>query len=127
MGYRILIVDDSPMSRILLREMLESMGHQVIGEADSGSAGLEAYGKLKPDLITLDISLPDMDGIQVLRELRRTSNGAKVVLVSGNDQKKILDQAKVLKAPLVCKPFDIKTLTGALSIAAGSPAPGGIR
>ena len=127
MGYRILIVDDSPMSRILLREMLESMGHQVIGEADSGSGGLEAYGKLKPDLMTLDISLPDMNGIQVLRELRRTSSSAKVVLVSGNDQKKILDQAKVLKAPLVCKPFDIKTLTNALSAVTGSPAPGGLR
>lgn len=115
------------MSRILLREMLESMGHQVVGEADSGSTGLEAYGKLKPDLMTLDISLPDMDGMQVLRELRRTFASARVVLVTGNDQKKILDQAKVLKAPLVCKPFELKTLTEALALVTGSAAQGWLR
>ncbi|MFA6092605.1 MAG: response regulator [Elusimicrobiota bacterium] len=105
MGHRILVVDDSPLSRILLKEMLTSLGHQVVGEAQSGEECLASYKELQPELVTLDISLPDMDGLTVLRELRAISPQARAVLVSGNDQKRVLEQAKLLKAPLVCKPF----------------------
>ena len=126
MGYRILIVDDSPISRITLREMLESVGHQIVGEADSGRGGIDAYHALRPDLMTLDISLPDMDGIQVLRELRLKVPSAKAVLISGNDQKKILDQARLLRAPLVCKPFSLEELEKALAQTAGA-APGALK
>ncbi|MBI5242140.1 MAG: response regulator, partial [Elusimicrobia bacterium] len=84
MGCRILVVDDSPISRVTLREMLESLGHQVVGEADSGRGGIDAFLALKPDVTTLDISLPDMDGIQVLRDIRLKAPSAKVILISGN-------------------------------------------
>ena len=127
MGYRILIVDDSSISRITIREILESLGHQIVGEADSGRGGIDAYRTLRPDLMTLDISLPDMDGIQVLRELRLKIPTVKVILISGNDQKKVQDQARLLRAPLVCKPFSVETLANAVAQAAGpvsgSPKP----
>jgi len=125
LGYRILIVDDSSISRITIRELLECLGHQIVGETDSGRGGIDAYRNLKPDLMTLDISLPDMDGIQVLRELRLKSPSAKVILISGNDQKKVQDQARLLRAPLVCKPFSLEILSKAVTQAFG-PAPGGL-
>jgi two-component system chemotaxis response regulator CheY len=123
MAYKILIIDDSEMLRMHLADMLASLGHEVVGEADSGEAGLAAFQKLKPDLVTLDISLPDMDGLAVLRELRRVSPSARVILVSGNDQKRILDFAAKMKAPLVCKPIELEILAAAIEkIGAASPS-----
>ncbi|MBI5244898.1 MAG: response regulator [Elusimicrobia bacterium] len=121
MAYKILIVDDSPLSRVMLREMLESLGHRVVGEADSGQGAIDGFLKLKPDVMTLDISLPDMDGIQVLRNIRLKMPRARVILVTGNDQKKIHDQAEQLKAPQVAKPFTMQALSDALALAFGSP------
>ncbi|MFA6028446.1 MAG: response regulator [Elusimicrobiota bacterium] len=119
MAYKVLVVDDSPMSRVLLTEMLSALGHEIVGEAESGQAGLDAFKKLRPDLVTLDISLPDMDGLAVLRELRHISPSARVVLVSGNDQKRVLDYAKQMKTPLVSKPFESKDLASAIDLAFG--------
>lgn len=115
MGYRILIVDDSPVLRIMLGEMLRGLGHTVVAEADTGAAAVKAYQEHKPDLVTLDISLPDADGISVLKDLRRVDPRARVLIVTGNDQKKILEQATALKAlGLLRKPFDEDELSALL-------------
>lgn len=107
MGYRVLVVDDSPVLRIMLREMLESLGHEVVEEAEDGEGALKAYREKRPELVTLDISLPDMNGIQVLQKLRLIDASANVLVVTGNDQKAIADKALTLKALSVLrKPFD---------------------
>jgi len=112
MGYRVLVVDDSPVLRIMLQEMLVSLGHQVVGEASSGAEALKAYRELKPDLVTLDISLPDMDGFAVLQNIRRADPGAKVMFVTGNDQKAIEQKASSFKAlGVLHKPFDSTELS----------------
>ncbi|HAH06809.1 MAG TPA: two-component system response regulator [Elusimicrobia bacterium] len=123
MAYKVLIVDDSPVTRIMIREMLETLGHQVVGEADSGRGGIDAFRSLKPDLLTLDVSLPDMDGLQVLRELRLKNPLVRVVMVTGNDQKKVLEQAKAMKAGFVAKPFSVQDLANALALAMGAAPP----
>jgi two-component system chemotaxis response regulator CheY len=106
LAYRILIVDDAPMMRIVIREMLEMLGQEIVGEADTGEGALEQYTLLKPDLVTLDISLPDKDGITVFRHLQQIDPAVKVVLVTGNDQDKIKEQAEQLGAlGLIPKPF----------------------
>lgn len=115
MPYKVLIVDDSPVLRIMLGEMLKSLGHTIVGEADSGAAGLKAYKEKKPDLVTLDISLPDENGLQVLEKLRRSDPAAKVLVVTGNDQKAVEDKALSLKAVGVLhKPFDEGELSAML-------------
>lgn len=107
MPYKVLIVDDSPVLRIMLAEMLKTLGHTIVGEADSGAGGLKAYKELKPDLVTLDISLPDETGLQVLEKLRRFDPAAKVIVVTGNDQKSVEDKAMSLRAlGVLHKPFD---------------------
>ncbi|MFH2202453.1 MAG: response regulator [Elusimicrobiota bacterium] len=107
MGYRILIVDDSPVLRIMLQEMLEAMGHEIVGEAEDGATAVALYREKKPDLVTLDVSLPDMNGIEVLQNIRRVDSAAKVLMVTGNDQKAIETKALALKAlGVLRKPFD---------------------
>lgn len=107
MAYKVLIIDDSPVLRIMLGEMLKSLGHTIIGEADSAASGLKAFRELKPDLVTLDISLPDENGLQVLEKLRRLDPAARVIVVTGNDQKSIVDKAMSLRAlGVLHKPFD---------------------
>lgn len=107
----------------MIREMLETLGHQIVGEADSGRGGIDSFRNLKPDLMTLDVSLPDMDGLQVLRELRLKAPLAKVVMVTGNDQKKVIEQARALRAGFVAKPFSVQDLANAIAQAMGGVPP----
>ncbi|PIP82565.1 MAG: hypothetical protein CO113_06555 [Elusimicrobia bacterium CG_4_9_14_3_um_filter_62_55] len=107
MSYRILIVDDSPVLRVMLSDMLQELGHQVVAEADSGAAALSAYPEHKPDLVCLDVSLPDISGLEVLPKLRRLDPRAKVLIVTGNDQKTLEAKVKSLGAiGVLHKPFD---------------------
>ena len=98
MPFKTLIVDDSFMCRIIIREFLDLLGHPVVGEASSGAEALAIYESLRPDLVTLDISLSDTDGISVLQRLRELDPAARVVIVSGNDQDSILADARRLGA-----------------------------
>lgn len=82
-GTRVLIVDDHPSFRTCARMILEADGFAVIGEAEDGAAALTAIEELRPDLVLLDIQLPDMDGFAVLEQLG--SNAPSVVLVSSRD------------------------------------------
>lgn len=116
MGYRIVIVDDSLMIRSLLKDFLEILGHQVVGEAEDGAAGLQAYQTHKPDLVTLDLSLPDTDGFALLQEIRRIDPAASAILITANTQDKIYRQAQALNVlALIQKPFEIKHVAAALA------------
>lgn len=107
MGYRILVVDDSPVLRIMLVEMLSAMGHEVVGDAETGAGALKVFREKKPELVTLDVSLPDMNGIEVLRRMKQIDPSARVLMVTGNDQKTLEKQAGSLKAlGVLHKPFD---------------------
>ena len=106
-----MVVDDSPVMRIMLHEMLISLGHQVVAEASNGTEALEAYEEHKPELVALDISLPDMDGLKVLQRLLRADPDAKVMIVTGNDQRAVERRAVALRAlGVVHKPFDPEEL-----------------
>jgi len=124
MGYRILIVDDSPVLRVMLAEMLGALGHEVVGEADCVKAGLEGYKDKKPDVVTLDVSLPDGNGLDLLKQLKRIYRDVKAFMVTGNDQDVVSKQAKALGAlGVLHKPFDVAELESLLR-KAGGPAGG---
>ena len=115
MGYRILVVDDSPVLRIMISEMLSELGHEIAGEADSGAAAIKAYREKRPDLVTLDISLPDMNGLDVLKKIRTIDPSARVLVVTGNDQEALESKAAELKAlGVLHKPFDAGELKAAI-------------
>ncbi|HEU5279459.1 MAG TPA: response regulator transcription factor [Gaiellaceae bacterium] len=81
----VLIVDDHPSFRASARTLLEAEGYQIVGEAESGAGAIQAVQKLHPDLVLLDVQLPDMDGFQVAEQLRKLDDPPEVVLTSSRD------------------------------------------
>jgi two-component system, chemotaxis family, chemotaxis protein CheY len=104
---RILIIDDSLYMRTMLKHILTDAGHEVIGEAADGKSGLKMVAELCPDMITLDVILPDQTGLDILKEIKRNCNkDIKVVLVSAVGQDVIIEEAMTLGAnDYIVKPF----------------------
>lgn len=84
-GMTVLIVDDHPSFRASARTLLEAEGYEVVGEAENGVAAVEAAVKLHPDLVLLDVQLPDLDGFQVAGRLRKLADPPVIVLTSSRD------------------------------------------
>lgn len=104
---KILIVDDSRISRKMLRNLLEADGHEIVGEAVNGEEGYLMYKELTPELVTMDITMPRMDGIEALQLIRKFDDGAKVVMISAAGQEsKIITAFKHGAKEFITKPFD---------------------
>lgn len=107
MTKRVLVVDDALIMRMRIKEIAQDAGWEIAGEAENGEAGLALYRKLRPDLTTLDIIMPKMDGVSALRKIREEDPQAKVVMVSAVDQKAKLTECIGLGAvDFIVKPFD---------------------
>ena len=86
MGKTVLIVDDHPSFRASARRMLEADGYEVVGEAADGTSAIDAVRELQPDVVLLDVRLPDVDGFQVAERLAANGAAAAVVLTSSRDR-----------------------------------------
>ena len=107
MAKQILIVDDAIFMRKILRSILEKAGYEIVGEADNGLRALELYPKLMPDLITLDITMPEMDGLETAKNLCSTYPSVKIIMVSAMGQKDMVIGAMVAGAKdFIVKPFE---------------------
>lgn len=103
----ILIVDDSRTSRKMLTGILEAAGHKIIGEAADGQAGVDQYKALNPDIVTMDITMPVLDGIKALQEIIEYDKSAKVIMVTAAGQKnKMVEAVKYGASDFLSKPFD---------------------
>lgn len=103
----ILIVDDSRTSRRILKEILEKAGHTVIGESTNGEDGYLKYKELKPDLVTMDITMPKLDGLEALQLIKKSDENAKVIMITAAGQKEKMIQAiKHGAADFIAKPYD---------------------
>ncbi len=89
----IMVVDDSMLLRRSLTTILEKMGHTVVAQAKSGKEALELYDKHKPYLVTMDITMPVMNGIETLRQLRQKYKDAKIVMVTSHGEEKLVIDA----------------------------------
>ena len=103
----ILLVDDSRTSRKILRNILESAGHTIVDEATDGEQAIEKYIASKPDVITLDITMPVMDGIEALKQIKLVDSDANVIMVSASSQKdKLIEAVKYGAEDFIAKPFE---------------------
>jgi len=114
---RIIIADDEPIIRLDLRKTLENMGHQVVAEAGDGSRAVDMARELKPDIVILDIKMPELDGIDAAKMI--TTDGiAPVLLLTAYSQKDLVDRAKDAGVfAYLVKPFKEADLLPAMEIA----------
>lgn len=112
---RIMIVDDSRTSRRILREILERNGHTIVGEATNGEEGYLKYKELKPEVVTMDITMPVMDGVESLSLIKKENPEAKVLMITAAGQReKMLDSVKRGAEEFVVKPFNEAEILWAL-------------
>ena len=113
MTERILIVDDHPLTRDALAGLLRQNGFDVVGEAAGGAEAIELAGTLKPDLVLLDLSMPEMDGLTAMREIRKRPNWKKLPIIAITAKAMRDDQEKAIEAganDYIAKPIDIEKL-----------------
>ena len=93
MAKNILIVDDAAFMRMKLKDILEKNGYNVVGEAQNGLEAVSLYKEVKPDLVTMDITMPEMDGIEALKEIKAVDPAAKVIMCSAMGQQGMVMEA----------------------------------
>jgi two-component system chemotaxis response regulator CheY len=113
---KILVVDDAAFMRLSLKTSLEKNGYDVVGEAENGLKAIEMYKKLKPEIVTMDITMPDMDGIEALAQIMKYDPKAQVIMLSAMGQEVKIREAVLLGAKgFIVKPFKEDYLIKALS------------
>lgn len=107
----VLIVDDAGFMRMALKLMLERNGFEVIGEADDGEVAVKQYQLLKPDLVTMDITMGEMSGVEALKKIKSIDKDAYVVMVSAMGQESVVREAIMAGAKgFIVKPFVEETI-----------------
>jgi len=106
MSNRILVVDDAAFMRMMIKDILVKNGYQVVGEAQDGAQAVEKYKELRPDLVTMDITMPEMDGIVALKEIRKIDPNAKIIMCSAmGQQAMVIDAIQAGARDFIVKPF----------------------
>ena len=108
---KVLIVDDASVVRLMIKKVLKEGNFEIVGEAANGIDALTKYKELRPDVVTMDITMPEVDGIQATRDIIAFDKNAKIVIMSGIDQKEMLWQAiRAGAASYIVKPFEDERL-----------------
>jgi len=117
---RILITDDTAFMRMTLRKVLESNGYEVVGEAEDGLDAIEKYKELRPDIVTMDITMPKMDGITAIREIMKVDPQARIIVCSAMGQKPMVIEALNAGAKdFLVKPFQPQRVLEAIQKVGG--------
>lgn len=103
---RVMIVDDAAFMRMSIRSMLERNGYEVVGEAENGIEAIIKYMDLKPDIVTMDITMPEMTGIEALQGILKEDSKAKIIMMTAMGQESMVKQAVISGAKgFIIKPF----------------------
>jgi len=113
---KVLVVDDAAFMRRSLKIMLERNGYEVVGEAENGKAAIQKYRELKPDIVTMDITMPEMDGIQAVKTIKQIASDPKIVMISALGQENYIREAVLSGAVgFIVKPFKEEQVIRALN------------
>lgn len=106
MGKRVLVVDDAAFMRMMIKDILTKNGYEVVAEANDGLQAIEKYKEVSPDLVTMDITMPEMDGITALKEIKKIDANAKVIICSAmGQQAMVIDAIQAGAKDFIVKPF----------------------
>ncbi|TCO79936.1 response regulator [Marinisporobacter balticus] len=102
----ILVVDDAAFMRMMIKDVLTKYGFNVLGEAENGAKAVEKYKELNPELVIMDITMPEVDGIQALKEIKKINPNAKIVMCSAmGQQAMVIEAIQAGAGDFIVKPF----------------------
>lgn len=117
---RVLIVDDAAFMRMMIKDILEKNGYEIVGEANNGIKAVEIFKKENPDVVTMDITMPDMDGIEAVKEIRKIDPNAKVIMCSAmGQQTMVMDAIRAGARDFIVKPFQADRVLEAIKKVVG--------
>ncbi|MFS0675181.1 response regulator [Ornithinibacillus sp. 179-J 7C1 HS] len=112
---RVLITDDAAFMRMQLKDIISKLGHEVIGEAENGLIAIEQAKELTPDLITMDITMPEMNGVDATKEIKKILPGTKIIMCSAmGQQSMVVDAIQAGANDFVVKPFNMDRIKESL-------------
>lgn len=120
MAKNILICDDAAFMRMMIKDILSKNGYTVAGEAENGVKAVEKYNELKPDLVLMDITMPEMDGIQALKNIKAADSAAKVIMCSAmGQQAMVIESIQAGAKDFIVKPFQAERVLEAVKKVVG--------
>ncbi|MBO6112534.1 MAG: response regulator [Lachnospiraceae bacterium] len=120
MAKNILICDDAAFMRMMIKDILSKNGYNVAGEAENGAKAVEKYAEVKPDLVLMDITMPEMDGIQALKKIKESDPAALVIMCSAMGQQAMVIEAIQAGAKdFIVKPFQAERVLEAVKKVVG--------
>lgn len=120
MAIKVMVVDDAAFMRMMIKDILSKNGYEIVGEAENGAKAVEKYQELKPDLTTMDITMPEMDGITAVKEIKKVDAGAKIIMCSAMGQQAMVIEAIQSGArDFIVKPFQADRVLEAVRKAVG--------
>ncbi len=120
MGKSILICDDAAFMRMMIKDILVKNGYDIAGEAENGAKAVEKYAETKPDLVLMDITMPEMDGIQALKKIKESDPNASVVMCSAmGQQAMVIESIQSGARDFIVKPFQPERVLEAVRKAVG--------
>src|SRR5690625_4084182 len=120
MAKTVLIVDDAAFMRMMIKDILTKNGFEVVGEAQDGEQAVEKYQELKPDFVTMDITMPEKDGITALKEIKEKDPDAIIIMCSAmGQQAMVIDAIQAGAKDFIVKPFQADRVIEAVSKALG--------
>lgn len=111
----VLIVDDAAFMRMMIKDILSKNGYEVLGEAENGAKAVEKYKELTPDLVIMDITMPEMDGIQAVKQIKGINTDAKIIMCSAmGQQAMVIESIQAGARDFIVKPFQAERVVEAV-------------
>ena len=112
---KVLIVDDAAFMRMMIKDILEKNDFEIVGEANNGLVAVDMYKKEKPDVVTMDITMPDMDGIEAVKQIKAFDPNAKIIMSSAmGQQSMVMDAIRAGAKDFIVKPFQAERVLEAI-------------